>query len=183
MELNWKSPFSTLFLIRRHSSSFAKKYWVARYGCLWASPGHFSRGCLDHVLFSRRFSWILGFDSKTVQRSALCRSRRELSNLPSWLDSILIPIYQRKGKRNDWNNWRGLALLSIASKVHAILLNRRLRELADIIVPETQAGFRPEHGATHGVGVIRRVFESFARRKWRTLMMTTTLEFMICLST
>ena len=26
------------------------------------------------------FSWFLGFDSKTVQRSALCRSRRELSN-------------------------------------------------------------------------------------------------------
>ena len=41
MELNWKSPFSTLFLIRRHSSSFARKYWVASCGCLWASPGNF----------------------------------------------------------------------------------------------------------------------------------------------
>ena len=31
----------------------------------------------------QRFSWFLGFesfDSKTVQRSAFCRSRRELSN-------------------------------------------------------------------------------------------------------
>ena len=35
---------------------------------------------LDQVLFSPWFSWFLGFDSKTVQRSALCRSRRELSN-------------------------------------------------------------------------------------------------------
>ena len=34
----------------------------------------------DQVLFSPWFSWFLGFDSKTVQRSALCRSRREFSN-------------------------------------------------------------------------------------------------------
>ena len=32
------------------------------------------------VLFSLRFSWFLGFDSKTMQKSAFCRSRRELSN-------------------------------------------------------------------------------------------------------
>ena len=56
-------------------------------------------------------------------------------------------------------------MLNIASKVHAILLNRRLRELADIIVPETQVGFRPEHGAADGVGVIRRVFECFRTTK------------------
>ena len=35
---------------------------------------------LDQALFPPWFSWFLGFDSKTVQRSALCRSRRELSN-------------------------------------------------------------------------------------------------------
>ena len=35
---------------------------------------------LDQVLFPPWFSWFLGFDSKTVQRSALCISRRELSN-------------------------------------------------------------------------------------------------------
>ena len=40
----------------------------------------FSRGYMDQVLFAPWFSWFLGFDSKTVQRSALCRSRRELSN-------------------------------------------------------------------------------------------------------
>ena len=38
------------------------------------------KGYTDQVLFSPWFSWFLGFDSKTVQRSALCRSRRELSN-------------------------------------------------------------------------------------------------------
>ena len=45
----------------------------------------------------------------------------------SWLDSILLPLYKRKVARNFWNNWRGIVLLNIASKVHAILLNRTLR--------------------------------------------------------
>ena len=40
----------------------------------------FSRGYMDQVLFAPWFSWFLGFDSKTVQRSAFCRPRRELSN-------------------------------------------------------------------------------------------------------
>ena len=35
---------------------------------------------LDQDLFPHGFPRFLGFDSKTVQRSALCRSRRELSN-------------------------------------------------------------------------------------------------------
>ena len=61
----------------------------------------------------------------------------------SWLDSIIIPLYKRKGARKDWNNWRGIVLLNIASKIHAILLNRALRDLSDKLVPETQVGFRP----------------------------------------
>ena len=55
-----------------------QQYWVASCGCLCAPPGQFSRGWTR--LFSPPwFSWFLGFDSKTVQRSAFCRSRRELS--------------------------------------------------------------------------------------------------------
>ena len=101
--------------------------------------------------------------TETIQ--SLWRGDAVVDNIPSWLDSILIPIYKRKGKRNDWNNWRGVVLLNIASKVHAILLNRRLRELADVVVPETQVGFRPEHGAADGVGIVRRVFECFRTTK------------------
>ena len=51
--------------------------------------------------------------------------------------------------------------MNIATKIYAILLNQRLQDLADRIVPESQVGFRPEHGSTDGVGVIRRIFECF----------------------
>ena len=40
---------------------------------------HFSRGW-TRFFSPEGFSWFLGFVSKTIQRSAFCRSRRELSN-------------------------------------------------------------------------------------------------------
>jgi hypothetical protein len=79
----------------------------------------------------------------------------------SWLDSILIPLYKRKGARLDWNNWRGIVLLNIASKIHTILINRSLRKLAEKLVPETQVGFRSERGSADGQLVLRRIFECF----------------------
>ena len=79
----------------------------------------------------------------------------------SWLATIFIPLYKRKGARKNWNNWRGIVLLNIASKIHVLLLNRVLRDLADRLAPETQGGFRPEHGSADGLLVVRRVLESF----------------------
>ena len=84
---------------------------------------------------------------------------------PSWLDSILIPLYKRKGARKDWNNWRVIVLLNIASKAHAILLNRALRGLSDKLVPETQGGFRPEHGFADGLLVVRSILDCFLSMK------------------
>ena len=52
-------------------------------------------------------------------------------------------------------------LLNIASKVHAILINRALRSLSAKIVPESQIGFQKGHGSADGHLVIRRVLECF----------------------
>ena len=79
----------------------------------------------------------------------------------SWLDAILIPLYKRKGALKDWNNWRGIVLLNIASKIHALLHNRALTDLSDRLVPETNVGFRPEHGSSDGLLVVRQVLERF----------------------
>ena len=83
----------------------------------------------------------------------------------SWLDSIIIPLYKRKGARKDWNNWRGIVLLNIASKIHAILLNRALRDLSDKLVPKTQVRLTPEHGSADGLLVVRRILECFRSMK------------------
>ena len=52
-------------------------------------------------------------------------------------------------------------MLNIASKVHAILLKRRLQDLSDSVVLETQVGYRPEHESADGVRILRRVLAFF----------------------
>ena len=64
---------------------------------------------LDQALFSPWFSWFLGFASKTVQRSELCRSRRELSNeyLLAKIESTKSPLFFWRAKAGKLERrWR-----------------------------------------------------------------------------
>ena len=60
-----------------------------------------------------------------------------------WSKSIIVPLY-KKGDVNKPDNYRGVALTSVVSKVYTHILNKRLSDWAereDKIVEE-QAGFR-----------------------------------------
>ena len=70
-----------------------------------------------------------------------CWNRRWLPD--DFRDTNIIPLYNNKGNRRDCNNYRGISLLCIAGKVFACLLLPRLRQISDIILPESQCGFRP----------------------------------------
>ena len=72
---------------RKFSKNLAKfaKFWkkTAKISAIFNENFEIRERCkgLDQVLFPPHgFPRFLGFDSKAVQRSALCRSRRELSN-------------------------------------------------------------------------------------------------------
>ena len=61
----------------------------------------------------------------------------------SWSESIVVPIHKR-GSIHEANNYRGISLTSILSKVFVHVLKRRLTEWADEndLISEEQAGFR-----------------------------------------
>ena len=60
-----------------------------------------------------------------------------------WSKSIIVPIY-KKGDANNPDNYRGIALTSVVSKVYTHILNRRLSTWAEREekIVEEQAGFR-----------------------------------------
>ena len=60
----------------------------------------------------------------------------------SWTKGIIVPI-PKKGNINDVNNYRGITLSSILSKIYSILLDSRLREWAvnDELLLNYQYGF------------------------------------------
>ena len=58
-----------------------------------------------------------------------------------WKDASIVPLF-KKGSRVDCGNYRGISLLSIASKILArILLNRLNSQITPQALPETQCGF------------------------------------------
>ena len=63
-------------------------------------------------------------------------------------DATIVALYKNKGDRSDSNNYRGISLLSIVSKVYARILLNRLQILADRIYPESQCGFRAGRSTT-----------------------------------
>ena len=63
--------------LARFSKKFSKI--LANFAKILKKSAKFQQ-FLTKKLRLENVSWFWGFDSKTVQRSALCRSRRELSN-------------------------------------------------------------------------------------------------------
>ena len=70
----------------------------------------------------------------------------------------LITIYKNIGDKSDCGNSRGIALLAVAGKILAKLINRRVTtNIAEKLIPESQCGFRPSRGTCYMVFVARQL--------------------------
>ena len=61
----------------------------------------------------------------------------------NWSESIVLPLF-KKGSVNNPNNYRGISLSDISSKIYSTIINNRLQEWVEEndIIGEFQAGFR-----------------------------------------
>ncbi|GFR69876.1 RNA-directed DNA polymerase from mobile element jockey [Elysia marginata] len=57
-------------------------------------------------------------------------------------DAKIITLYKNKGDRRDCNNYHGISHLSTVGKAFARVVLNRLQQLADLVYPESQCGFR-----------------------------------------
>jgi len=74
-----------------------------------------------------------------------------------WKDANIVTIYKCKGDKAMCGNSRGISLLSVAGKVLAgVMLRRLLTHVADIVMPESQCGFRRGRGTIDMMFVARR---------------------------
>ena len=60
-----------------------------------------------------------------------------------WAEGLIVPIYKKKGSKNNPNNYRGITLISCLAKFFTIILNNRLKIVAKWVISQIQAGFRP----------------------------------------
>jgi len=59
-------------------------------------------------------------------------------------DAKLVTLFKNKGSRQDCDNYRAIALLSLVGKLFARVILKRLQVLAERIYPESQCGFRKD---------------------------------------
>ena len=75
-----------------------------------------------------------------------------------WRKQVIIPVH-KKGSRADCDNYRGIALLSIPSKVFAKVILNRLKPWAEAHLRESQCGFRSGRSCADQLFTLRILME------------------------
>jgi len=83
----------------------------------------------------------------------------ESETIPEEWKTGLIVKLPKKGDLGDCNNWRGVTLLPITSKVFSKIIHTRLAETLDEYIRQEQAGFRPGHSCSDHIFTLRQILE------------------------
>jgi hypothetical protein len=79
-----------------------------------------------------------------------------------WKESIIIPIH-KKGDKTDYNNYRGISLLSTAYKILSNILLTRLTPYVNEVIGDHQCGFRHNRSTMDQIFYIRQILQ----KKWK----------------
>lgn len=76
----------------------------------------------------------------------------------SWTKGLIVPV-PKKGNLNDVNNYRGITLTSIFSKIFSLLLDVRIRKWAEKnkLLSDYQFGFRPNRSTSDCIYVLHSI--------------------------
>ena len=75
-----------------------------------------------------------------------------------WTKGAIVKI-PKKGALNDCNNWRGITLLSIPSKILAKVIINRMSAAVEKSLRREQAGFRKGKGCADQIFTLRNIIE------------------------
>ena len=67
--------------------------------------------------------------------------------------------YSRKVDLRECNNWRGVTLLPVISKIFCRMLLERIKKGLDKKLRKEQAGFRPKRSTTEQIFLLRNILE------------------------
>lgn len=99
----------------------------------------------------------------------------EERNIPSDLKDGLISILAKKGDLRDYNNYRGIMLLSTPGKALNCIILERLRKRVDDELRENQASFRNERSCSDQIATLRIIIEQSI--EWHTPVYVNFIDF------
>ena len=77
----------------------------------------------------------------------------------AWKASHLVPLPKKGGLLNP-NNWRGINLLDVASKIISIIVNKRLQKLLKVRGITYQFGASPGTGCQNGLFCLKTMLQT-----------------------
>ncbi|CAF3152656.1 unnamed protein product [Rotaria sp. Silwood2] len=77
----------------------------------------------------------------------------------NWNMAILIRLYKNKGDKKLCDNYRGISLLNVISKVFSRIILNRIQHLIDSQLLEIQSGFRPNRSTVDPIFILRMTME------------------------
>jgi hypothetical protein len=75
-----------------------------------------------------------------------------------WETGIVINLH-KKGSRNNPDNYRGITLLSTASKLYSNILKNKLNKYSELFLEEEQCGFRKGRSTTDAIFTLQQILE------------------------
>jgi len=83
----------------------------------------------------------------------------------AWKRALVLPLYKGKGSQQATDNYRGISLFNIPSKVYAMLLMHRVNQVVGANLHEAQCGFRSGLGTVDAMFVLRQLSNAVHRSK------------------
>ena len=99
----------------------------------------------------------------------------ETETPPSQWKTGLIVKLPKKGDLTDTNNWRGIMLLSVTSKVLSRIILNRMSSIVDPHLRKEQAGFRKGKSCADQIFTLRQILEQ--SNEWNTSLYANFIDF------
>ena len=100
-------------------------------------------------------------NASTKVLTDLFRKIWEKDAVPDDLNEGLIVKFPKKGSIQNCDNWRGITLLSIPSKIFYRILLGRIYAAVDLKLRQEQVGFRRGRGCIDQIFAARNVIEQY----------------------
>lgn len=92
----------------------------------------------------------------------------------NWRKGVIVKL-PKKGDLSDCNNWRGITLLSLTSKIFSRIILQRTTTAVDTILRQEQAGFRKGRSCIDHIFVLRQILEQ--SHEWNSPLYLVFVDF------
>lgn len=84
----------------------------------------------------------------------------------SWTEGVIFPLH-KKGNPRNVDNYRGISLLNVISKLYSSVINSRLNSFCDETdcIPEAQAGFRKGYSTIDNIFCLQSLVQKYLTKQ------------------